>query len=282
MKLLFILFIGIILNAQVVKILDTKELNIAEVYELSALAYDGEMLYALSDVGILHYLKLDIKNDKINAIKLLKSKQLKKKKTDAEGMVLVKDLGAVYPYKLYISFERKPKVVKYTLNGKKIKKYKIPKILRDIDNYKGKNKALEAIAYHKDYGVLVAPELALVGENRKYHTIYGKKQIYKFSASGNLSALEFIKSGEILSLERDFNFFTFNRVITLSKIYLNDCIDDVCKKKTLAVLKTIDGYELDNFEGLCKVGKNKYLMVSDDNRNFFQKTLFVLFELGES
>jgi hypothetical protein len=39
------------------------------------------------------------------------------------------------------------------------------------------------------------------------------------------------------------------------------------------------GWHIDNFEGLTKVGKNLYLMVSDDNESIFQKTLFVLFEL---
>jgi len=275
MKILLTFFISVVLNAQAFKVLDTKVLNTDGVYELSALAYDGKVLYALSDVGVLHYLKINIQNDKINSIKLLKSRKLKKKKSDAEGMVLVNN-------ELYISFERKPKVMKYSLNGEKIKKNKEPEILRDIDNYQGKNKALEAIAYHKEYGVLVAPELPLIGEDKKYHTLYAKDKSYKFLASGNLSALEFIRSGEVMALERDFNFFTFNRVITLSKIYLNECNGKVCKKETLAKLKTVDGYDLDNFEGLTKLCENKYLMVSDDNRSFFQKTLFVLFELSEN
>jgi hypothetical protein len=272
--LLSILVVNLAASSKI-EILDTKVLNIKNVYELSALAYDGETLYALSDTGILHHLKLDIQNNKINSISLLKSKKLRKKKSDTEGMVFAKN-------KLYISFERKPKVIKYSLNGTKIKKYKIPKILRDIDNYQAKNKSLEAIAYHKDYGVLVAPERPLVKDDKKYHTLYAKDKNYKFIASGSLSALEFIRSGEVMALERDFNFFTFNRVITLSKIYLDECFEDICKTEVLAKLKTTDGYDLDNFEGLTKLYDNKYLMVSDDNRSMFQKTLFVLFELKEN
>lgn len=61
-----------------IKILDSKELKFDEidgikVSELSALAYNKEKLYALSDKGYLYHFNLSIKNNKIDKLKLKKS-----------------------------------------------------------------------------------------------------------------------------------------------------------------------------------------------------------------
>lgn len=265
-----------------INILDAKELVFSNenINELSALAYSNNILYALSNLAYLHKFKIDLKNNKINSLKLIsskklqnkKSKELKKKKSDSEGMVYIDGT-------LYISFERKPRVDIYSLNGKKIKGKKIQKQLRDIKNYRGKNKALESITYADNYGVLVAPEVSLENEDKKYHYIYSKHKFYKFLASAKLSALEYIGDDSVLSLERKFDFFTRRRIIILKKIYLQMCKDNICKSEVLARLDSNNGWNLDNFEGLTKISKNKYLMVSDDNQNIFQKTLLVLFEL---
>ncbi|PHS57308.1 MAG: hypothetical protein COB17_06860 [Sulfurimonas sp.] len=299
MKIFFILLISIFLNAQIVNfvmhkdiskqnklmsinILDSKELIFEKtnIDELSALAFKDNILYALSDLGYLFHFEINLQDNKINSLKLFKkikltnkkSKELSKKKSDAEGMVFVKE-------KLYISFERKPRVDIYSLNGQKIKKYKINKELLDIDNYQGKNKALEAITYNKKYGVLVAPEKPLIYEDKKYHIIYGKKQIYKFKASKNLTAIEFINEDELLSLERDFDAFPYRRTTILKKVYLNRCVKNICESHILAKLESKDAWKLDNFEGLVNLGDNRFLMISDNNGSFFQKTLLVLFEL---
>jgi hypothetical protein len=61
---------------------------------------------------------------------------------------------------------------------------------------------------------------------------------------------------------------------------LNNCNKHhVCKSKYLAAFDSYKGWHIDNFEGLTKVGKNRFLMISDDNDSFFQKTLLVLFEI---
>jgi hypothetical protein len=278
----FLLFfiLNIVIYAQKINILDTKELKLKGVNELSALAYDGKILYALSNLSILHHFKIDLSNNKITSIKLIntmnlrtkKNKILQKKKSDSEGMVYVDK-------ELYVSFERKPRVNVYNLNGKKIKKYKIYKPLKDIKNYRSKNKALESIAYNKKYNLLVAPEIALKNQDKSYHTIYAKENIYKFKASAKLTAMEFINENDILVLERDFSYFDFKRVIVLSKVSLNKCKNNICKCKVLKIFKSNSELELENYEGLTKVSENKFLMVSDDNDSIFQKTLLVLFEI---
>ena len=304
-KLFFLLFTSILLaNAQLlefnihsskllpikhknINILDAKELrfeplNGIHVNELSALAYKDNKLYALSNLGYLYHFNIRIKKNKIKTLELINAVELKNKKgdklkkssRDTEGMVLVNN-------KLYISFERKPKVDIFSLDGKKIKNYKIPKELRDIDNYQGKNKALESIAYSKKYEVITAPEVALKNEDEDYHTLYSKNKTWSFKAHGKLSALEFMDKHSVLALERKFNHLTRRRVTRLTKVYLDKCDKEICKSKVMAVLDSKKGWNLDNFEGLTKVSKNRFLLVSDDNGGILQKTLLVLFEIVE-
>ena len=268
-----------------IKILDTVALKFddfdgIEFNEISALAYKKKRLYALSDRGYLYHFKIKIKKDIIRRVKFVKAielkrknnKRLKKKYRDAEGMVLIDD-------KLYISFERKPRIDVFSLNGRKIKKYKIAQELKDIDNYQTKNKALEAIAYNEKYGIITAPELPLLGENDNLHVVYTKDKKYKFRATSSLSAMEFIDNNRLLTLERSFNVITRKRVTTLKEINLNKSHNGICNTRVLAVMSSDNGWNLDNFEGLTKVSNNKFLMISDDNGSFFQKTLLVLFEI---
>ena len=267
-----------------IKILDAKEVSFARgsnISELSALAFSKKRLYALSDNGELYHYNLELQKNKIKTLELQerfilknkKGKRLKKKKRDSEGLALVDNT-------LYISFEKKSRVDQYSLEGIKLQKVKIHKRLRDYDNYQKGNKGLEAVVYSKKYEVITAPEIPLKGESKTLHTLYAKKDTWKFKASGSLTAMAFMDEDKLLILERDFRKLTLSWVITLSSVDLvKSDAKGLSKQKTLAILDGSDGWRVDNFEGLTKVSKNRFLMVSDDNDNFFQKTLLVLFEV---
>ena len=260
---------------QHIKILDTKKLQFSKMSELSALAYKDGILYALSDKGILFHFKIKIKNKKIKSLKLLdrfplKMQNLKGKKIDSEGMVLVEN-------SLLISFERVPKIALFTLNAKskKLKKrYKLHKELQNPKHYTGKNKMLEALVYSKKYGVISVAEKPYL--SKKNHIIYGSNEFWKIPNRGDISAMELVSKHKLLILQRKFNFLTRKRVLTFVILNLKKG-----NSKVIAKLTSSDGWRLDNFEGLTKVKKNLYLMVSDDNNSFFQKTLLVLFQLQE-
>ena len=51
------------------------------------------------------------------------------------------------------------------------------------------------------------------------------------------------------------------------------------RQKTIASFNGADGWLLDNFEGLTHIRDNQYLIVSDNNKSLFQKTIFMLFEI---
>ena len=268
-----------------ITILDSKELkfdsyNNIKFREISDLAFKKDILYALNDKGELFKLNINIEKDKIVRLKLkdaikLKNKHNKnllKSNRDSEGMVL-------HHEKLFISFEKNPRIEEYSLEGKNLKKIVINSKLRDIKDYVSPNKALEGLAYNKKYSFITAPELPF--KNKKYHTLYSKKRIWKFRAEGSITALEFLDRNRIVVLQRDFNHFTRRRTTILSIVNLKKCKKHICQERVIANLKSADGWHLDNFEGLTKIDKNRFLMISDDNGSFFQKTLLVLFRIDK-
>jgi len=268
-----------------IKILDVKELrfetkNSIEFKGVSALAYDENMgLFALSDFGYLYHLRLQVNKKSISSIKLInayalrnkKNKILKKKKRDAEGMVLI-------PEGLLISFERKPKVSLFDFEGKKIKNMDIASDLEDINNYQKKNRALESLVYHPDFGLITAPELPLRKASKEYHTLYAKNRQWKFKRRYKITAMEVMPNKNLLVLERNFSFLQ-GHSISLSRVDISDCENRICPNENLAVFQSRNGWNLDNFEGLTHLQGNQYLMISDDNNSLFQKTLMVLFEI---
>ncbi|WP_373072481.1 esterase-like activity of phytase family protein [Sulfurimonas sp.] len=280
MKLVILFFLLInSLHASKIRILDIYEYKNKDIRELSALAYDGKILYALSDYGELHHFKFEIENNKIKNLKHIKTyklrdkkqQPLKKKKRDSEGLIY-KD------QKLYISFERKHRIESYTLDGIKIKKIKLNKKLDNKDNFIGKNKGFEALGFNKKYGFITAPEAPFKGDG--LHILYAKDKIYKIKKNGYITALEFTTKNKLLVLERDFNNLTRRQIITISLASLNKCDSGICESEVLKVLDSYKDKNVDNFEGLAKIDKNLFLMVSDDNASEFQKTLFVLFEIN--
>lgn len=263
-----------------IEILDSKEyISNANISELSDLVYKNHILYALSDKGVLHKFNIDISNNKIKSLKLFssyklkdkKGKKLKKKFRDSEGL-------AWFDGKLLISFEDQNRVMLYDVDAIAIKKIKINKKLRNNNNYKSKNSGLEGVTYSSIYGVVTSPEVPLRHYKKKYHRLYSKNKVWKFLANGDITALEFIDSNKIMVLLRDFDFFTRQRVSTLIELDLSKC-KDICPSKLIVKLDSNNGCNLDNFEGLTKIKDNIYLMVSDDNDNFLQKTIFVLFKI---
>ena len=238
-------------------------------------------MYALSDKGILYLFSLTLKTNQIELLSLdkqyklcnIKSKRFKKKKRDAEGLTFYKD-------GFLISFEGKNRVLYCSREGRKIHKISLNPLLQNNENYQSSNKGLESVIYSLKYGVITAPELPLKNADKGYHTLYAQNQIWKFKAKGAVTDMCFMDKERVLILLREYSYLTQERVSSIVELDLDICDKKrVCKSRILAKLDSNDGWNIDNFEGLTKVGKNRYLMISDDNDNIFQKTLIVLFEI---
>ena len=279
-----------------IKILDQKQLSFQHIdgikfSEISDLAYHqkSKKLYLVSDEGKLFTFNARF-TEKIEELQSITAAELRKKngkrfkkwRRDSEGMTL-DGKG-----RLLISFEEKAKIGWFHKNSNKyghmIRKYKLPQKLRESKNYRSKNKSLEALAWHPKYGILTATEWPLKKKNKKRQTIYalsGKEWHFKAEpeAKSAISAIEVMDDGNLLVLERSFTGLMNPFVVTLKKVYIRNCKKKMCKTKVLAKMNSHKGWNVDNFEGLAKVGKYRYVMISDDNDNFFQKTLLIYFEV---
>lgn len=280
-----------------IKILDQKQLSFEQIdgvkfAELSDVAYHKktEILYFVGDKGMLYSFRAKF-SDHIDVLKPLnaatlktkKSKRLKKWKRDSEGLTL-DGKG-----RLLISFEGDyPKIGWFHKNsnayGNHIRTYRLPKLLRDAKNYRSKNKSLEAIAWHMRYGILTATEWAVKKDNKKKQTIYslsGKKWHFNAEPESKSAvvSMEVMDDGNLLVLERSYTGILDPFVVTLKKVYINNCRKKMCRSEVLVKMNSHKGWDVDNFEGLARVGKNRYVMVSDNGDNFFQKTLLIYFEV---
>ncbi|HHD79288.1 MAG TPA: esterase-like activity of phytase family protein, partial [Epsilonproteobacteria bacterium] len=123
-------------------------------------------------------------------------------------------------------------------------------------------------------------------DDKKKQTIYalsGKKWHFKAEpeAKSAVVAMEVMDDGNLLVMERSYTGILDPFVVTLKKVFIRNCKQNMCDSKVLLKMNSHKGWDVDNFEGLAKVGKNRYVMVSDNGDNFFQKTLLVYFEVVE-
>ncbi len=283
-------------NFMGIKILDQKQLSFAHIggikfSEISDLAYyqKVEKLFLVSDEGKLFTFNARFTEkiedfEPLTAAKLTKKKgkRFKKWRQDSEGMTL-DGKG-----RLLISFEGRAKIGWFHKNsnsyGNMIRTYQLPRKLRNPKNYRSRNKSLEALAWHPRYGILTAAEWPLKKDDKKRQTIYalsGKKWYFRAEPEGSSAvvAMEVMDDGNLLVLERSYTGLMNPFVVTLKKVYIQNCKKKMCKTKVLAKMSSHKGWDVDNFEGLAKVGKHRYVMISDDNDNFFQKTLLIYFEV---
>lgn len=276
-----------------IKILDQKEIILESIdgirfAEASDLAYDAkaQRLYVVGDKGVLYVFDA-LFSDKIETLSPLHAYRLTKekgkhfrKKVDSEGLDFDRR------GELLVSFERRPKIGSFTLTGQRIAKHKLPNPLNNKKQYRSRNKMLESVALHPQYGILTISEFPLKQHKLRYQTLYalsGKQ--WHFLAEPEqksaVTAIAVMDDGNILILERAYTTLTEPRYTTLKKLYLDRCNTGLCQTEILAKMNSASGWMIDNFEGLTRVAAHRYLMVSDDNNNFFQRTLLVYFEVIE-
>ncbi|MEE9327995.1 MAG: esterase-like activity of phytase family protein [Cocleimonas sp.] len=287
--------------------LNQSRINSIPISEFSGLAWDTDeqILYAISDEGRLYHLKLGFDSNKLTSMEVVYAtplndiigSKLKGKYSDSEGLSIINGNNKIKgDTQLIVSFENKPRVAKYSTKGKLLAKVKIPKKLRKRKSYRHKNKALESVTIHPKYGVITAAEYPLKKNHMKKHTLYATsysdtkksaKKVWHFAAShatnSAVTGLETLPDGNILVLERAYQNPITPIIINLRRVYLDNCNKKQhCKVETIANFNGIDGWILDNFEGVTHLRENQYLMVSDDNNNPLQKTILVHFEIINS
>jgi hypothetical protein len=252
--------------------------------EISDIAFNkiNHQLFMVGDKGYLYRFSANfgkkIENLKyIDAFRLKSSK--KRKGFDSEGLTYNNEK------ELLISFERKAKISKISTKGIIGVNYRLPKKLRKRSAYRSKNKMFEALAFHPEYGILTVAEYPIKKHKKRNQTIYSlhgkewhfKTEKYKNSA---VTAIEVMDDNNILVLERAYSGISNPLMITLKKIYIDKCDKrNRCKSEVLASFDTFKTLAVANFEGLAKVGKNRFVMISDNQNNSFLQTLLIYFKV---
>ncbi|MHB0994407.1 MAG: esterase-like activity of phytase family protein [Sulfurovum sp.] len=273
------------------KRLDYKAIAGTKFSEISDLSYEqkSKKLYFVGDEGKLFVFDASF-GKKIDKLEPLGSVRLTKGngeafaswQRDSEGLALNRK------NELCISFEGRAKISRFGENGRMIDSYPLPLRLRDPQNYRSRNKSLEALAWHPRYGLLTVAEWPLKQSESKVQTVYalqGKTWHFKAEAEPKSAvvAIEVMDDGNLLVMERSFTALFEPLVVTLKKVYLNDCTakQSLCRTEVLLKMDSHKGWMIDNFEGLARVSSHRYVIVSDDNDNFFQQTLLVYFEISK-
>lgn len=275
-----------------IRILDQKELVFDKVgrqhfSEISDLAYLAKRrwLFLISDEGKLFRFRarfgeriLELTPLDGEKLRQADGRKLKKSRRDSEGLTL--DSRG----RLYASFEGKPRIARLSYDGRVLSWLKLPAFLASKRYYRGSNKELEALLWHPRYGLVTAPEYPLRGSSATLQTLYalsGKRWSYPRGREPHsaITALDVLDNGDFLVLERAYDGPTAPMVVTLRRLGIEGCRNGRCPDRVLARFDSAEGWAVDNFEGLAKVGPNRFVMISDDNDNFFQKTILVYFEV---
>jgi hypothetical protein len=290
-----------LITAETLKISSISSLGIASqtlnhipLNELSGLAWDEQKkrLYAVSDSGYLYHFKLSIdkntliKTELLQAYKLRdkKGRRFRRKDHDAEGLTLQRDKNGVVTA-LIISFERHFRIARFSLQGRLLGNMKLPKLLRNKRHFRRKNKGLESVTLHPRYGMITAAELPLKTAPKNYQTLYARhNKVWHFKLSpyrnSAVTGLETLPNGDVLVLERSYNGLFSPMIISLRQVKLSECNKrHQCNVQDIAIFNSVDGWRIDNFEGLTHYKDNQYLMVSDNNKNPLQNTVLVLFTI---
>jgi hypothetical protein len=279
-----------VLNQSAITILEERNLlyplkNEIPFSEISDLTYNqkSHKLYMIGDKGYFYIFNAEFQ-DKIKSLEYLNAYKIKEKKSakkyDTEG--LTHDNKG----ELYISFERTPRISSISKKGYLKKNYKLTKELRKRKNYESRNKIFEAVAWHKKYGLLTVAEYPLHNKNTTQQTLYslkGKKWHFKAEKYKNsaVTAIEVMDEKHLLILERAFTSVFEPMHITLKKLYLDKCDKKrQCKSELLVTFTGQTGINISNYEGLAKVGKNRYLMVSDNNNKAILSTKLIYFKVN--
>ena len=254
--------------------------------EISDLTYNqkDKKLYMIGDKGNFYTFNATFSNTKIETLNYLNAFKISEKKPskkyDIEG--LTHDNKG----QLYVSFERYPRISKITKKGYLTSNQKLTKELKKKKNFRSSNKILEAVAWHSKYGLLTVAEYPLYKKNNTKQTIYslkGKKWHFTAQSHKNnaITAIEVMDDNNLLILERAYSGLTHPFVVTLKKLYLDKCDKNRnCKSEVLTSFNSYVGWAVNNYEGLAKVGKNRYLMVSDNNNKIILTTQLIYFKVN--
>lgn len=265
---------------------------------LSGLAWDEitGLLYAVSDQARLFHLRPEFDTRGYLAgvqvvaaypLRNAAGAPLRPPFHDAEDLALLQISGR--PPELLIPFEHKPRLARYTTQGRWRGEIPLPAPWRAVGNYRDPNQGLEAIALSPRWGWLLGTEQPLRSDPDRQIRLFarhGRSWRYPLSdAPGSaLVAMTVLPDGGFLTLERAFVHPLRPLIIQLRRTDPLSTSDasPLLTVTELARFDTSQGWLMDNFEGLALHRNQHFFMVSDNNCRALQSTLLVYFALDSA
>ncbi|MBK6846920.1 MAG: esterase-like activity of phytase family protein [Proteobacteria bacterium] len=190
---------------------------------------------------------------------------------------------------LLISFEQRPRVWRFRADGRFVRDEPLPAPWADVASYRSPNEALEAVAWHRRWGLIFGSEqplrdqapgtLPLGSAGGAAWQLAANPKV----AQSGLVDLVALRDGTLLLLERAYVASSGRTVISLSRLTLRRGRDGVpplpAAVERLVVFDSAAGWALDNFEGLTALPGQRVLLVSDDNESAAQRTLLLCLRL---
>ena len=258
--------------------------------ELSGLAWDAddEILYAVSDKGYLNLIRPILKSQQLIDADFIANFPLREEAgkalgviaNDSEGISLINsNNGIVGDTELVISFERIPRIMRYSSDGQLLEKLALPDELEQTDFYDNSNSALEAVEHHPEQGILVAAE-RLKGNPATLSIFNQEGKQWSFQAAsrkyGSATGMTLSNQGNLIVLERVFSNIFMGVRFAIHHLILSE---NSIKHERLAYIGQEDGLFNDNFEGITHHQNNHFFMIADDNRSSLQRGLIVYFSI---
>jgi hypothetical protein len=263
--------------------------------QLSGVSWDDdeEILYAVTDKGGLFHLQPQIKNNVLTGVRLLRAyplrelgsgKPLKWSRGDSEDVyVLNGNNRRKGDSELIISFERHPRIVRYRPDGHAIEDIPLPEVLSKAENYANDNRMLESVCVDSSLGIITAPEVPLKSAGHSATRIFNLSGLfwrYPYASGDRITAMACLGNGEVLVLQQNFRNPLGNVVVMLKRVRLKKTASgERLEPETVVTMDSVEGYYVDNFEGLTRHQSTRFFMISDNNDLFVQRSLLMYFEI---
>lgn len=256
--------------------------------EMSGIAWDNDeqILYGISDDGYIVHMQLKItENNILEDVEIISTHRLKditgKEKneadSDAEGITLDRaDNNIKGDTEIVLVLDNPARAERYSITGVFIDSVPLHNNLSRLSE----NPAFQinAIAGNNETGYMfLTKERVDYKDHQLYIGTESEKPVtLNSNASINIVGADYIVDNGLFILDRNYKsmwqpvIYCVRRIINYSRI------------NTIACFNSQDGWNLDNFEAIAHYRDNYFLMMSDDEESFFQKTLLVMFKIIKS
>ena len=255
--------------------------------EMSGIAWDNDeqILYGISDDGYIVHMKLSIsENNILKDIEILATYKLKDESgnnrkepdADAEGITLDNAKNNIKGDTiLNLVLDKPARAERFSNTGDFIGSLNLHFRLNELSS--NQTFEINAVAGNAESGYMFLTKERVADKN---HLIFIDSDEEHEIALDNNASINIVGADYI----EDGGLYILDRAYTSILQPVNYCIRNINSNmhiKDIACFSSADGWNLDNFETITHYKDKYFLIMSDDEESFFQKTLVVMFKVND-